>query len=98
MPEQPKKKKNPSNKRLHQACSTDNLQKALHAVTMKNMPQRERSKILAVLQKTISDYVCRNNTMNNRKPDHKPVFSPMVEAEMVKAATDAAQMGLGLTR
>ena len=37
-----------SNKRLYQAYSRDNLQKALHAVTMKNMSQREASKIFGV--------------------------------------------------
>ena len=42
----------------------------------------------------ISDYVHRNHTINDCKPGHKPVFSAMVEAEMVKAETDAAQMGL----
>ena len=97
MPGQPKKK-DLSNKTLYQAYSRDNLQKALHSVTMKNMSQREANKILGVPHGTISDYVYRNHTINDCKPGCKPLFSPMVEAEMVKAVTDAAQMGLGLSR
>ena len=56
------------------------------------------SQRLGIPQGTISDYVKRNQGIDDRKPGHKPVFSPQVEREMVKAATDAAQMDLGLSR
>ena len=35
--------------------------------------------------------------IDDRKPGHKPAFSQKVEKKMVKAALDAAQMGLGLS-
>ena len=97
MPRQPRKK-NPGGKRSYQSYSRENLQKALEAVTLKNMSQRQASKNYGVPQGTISDYVKRNQGIDDRKPGRKPVFSPQVEREMVKAATDAAQMGLGLSR
>ena len=60
--------------------------------------KEKQAKFLGVLQGTVLDYVCRNHTIYDHKHGHKPVFSPMVEAEMVKAATDAAQIQLGLSR
>ena len=62
------------------------------------MSQREASQTFGVPQPTISDYVHHNQGINDRKLGCKPVFGPQVEAQMVKAASDAAQMGLGLSR
>ena len=92
------KKKTPNTKRLYQPYSKENLQLALEAVTEKKMSQREASQTYGVPQPTISDYVCCNQGISDRKLGCKPVFSPQVEAQMVTAASDAAQMGLGLSR
>ena len=98
MPGQPRKKKTPKSKRLYQPYSKENLQLAIEAVTEKKMSQREASQTFGVPQPTISDYVWHNQGINDRKPGRKPVFNQQVEAQMVKAASDAAQMGLGLSR
>lgn len=96
MPGQPTKKK--PRKRSYQSYSRESLQNALEAVVHKNMSQREASKTYGVPQGTISDYIKRNQGIDDRRPGRKPVFSPDTERKMVKAATDAAQMGLGLSR
>ena len=62
------------------------------------MSQRQASKTFGIPQGTIADYVKRNQGIDDRKPGHKLIFSPQVEREIVKAATNAAQMGLGLSR
>ena len=98
MSEQPQKKKRYSTKREYRSYTKEDLQNALHAVTIQNMSQRQASKQFGIPQGTISDYVRHNHGINDRKPGRKTVFSPEVEKEMVTAATDAAQMGLGLSR
>ena len=60
--------------------------------------KREYSKQFRIPQGTISDYVRHNHDINDHKPGRKTIFSPEVEKEMVTAATDVAQMGLGLSR
>ena len=73
-------------------------QLAIEAVTEKKMSQREVSQTFGVPQPTISDYIRHNQQINDCKPGHKLVFSQQVEAQMVKVASDAAQMGLVLSR
>ena len=62
------------------------------------MSQRVASKTFGIPQPTISDYIRHKQGNDDRKPGHKPVFSQKVEEKMVKAASDAAQIGLGLSR
>ena len=74
MPGKTKKKTNKP-KRLYQPYPKENLQLAIEAVTEKKMSQREASQTFGVPQPTISDYVCRNQGINDRKLGCKPVFS-----------------------
>ena len=78
MPRQPRKK-NPGGKRSYQSYSRENPQKALEAVILKNMSQRQASKTFGIPQETISDYVKRNQGIDDRKPGPKPVFSLQVD-------------------
>ena len=97
MPGQTKKKTNKP-MRLYHPYPKENLQLAIEAVTEKKMSQREASQTFRVPQPKNSDYVHCNQGISDCKLGYKPVFSQQVEAQMVKAASDAAQMGLGLLR
>ena len=92
------KKKATQAKRMCQHYSKDFLKVALDAVFEGKMSQRVASKIFGIPQPTISDYIRHKQEIDYRKPGCKPVFSQKVEENMVKAASDAAQMGLGLSR
>ena len=91
MPGQPRKKKTPKSKRLYQPYS---LQLAIEAVT-------EKKNVTEVSKSNFWSSPTNNFRLWHNQGTMKPgakVFNQQVEAQMVKAASDAAQMGLGLSR
>ena len=70
------RKKNCGGKRSYQSYSRENIQKALEAVTLKICSREKLAKLSVFPQGTISDYVKRNQGIDDWKPVHKPVFSP----------------------